>query len=222
MTIIKICGLSDIETALAAAEAGADYIGMVFAPSRRQVTLEKAAEITEAISLLKTRPVIVGVFVNSPVEEVNRIARQSRLDKIQLSGDESWQYCRNIELPIIKVIHVSANASEEITAEIEAGNRALEKDFECLLDTQTGNAYGGTGQTFDWQTAKEAAARFPVIVAGGLTPDNVGQLVSEVRPWGVDVSSGVETSGRKDTAKIRAFIEAVRTADEKVKEPAES
>jgi len=88
-----------------------------------------------------------------------------------------------------------------------------EREFICLLDSKTKEAYGGTGETYDWQLAKEVSARFPMMVAGGLTPANVGQLVKEVRPWGVDVSTGVETNGRKDASKIRAFVEAVRKAE---------
>ena len=107
----------------------------------------------------------------------------------------------------------------EIMAEMEMGYRlSLEQELVCLLDSRGSGAYGGTGEVFNWQLAKEVAARFPVIVAGGLTPANVGQLVREVQPWGVDVSTGVETNGRKDVAKIRDFIEAVRRAERKVNE----
>ena len=97
------------------------------------------------------------------------------------------------------------------------GYRLLPRqNLVCLLDSQVGDTYGGTGQAFDWQLAKEVSARFPVIIAGGLTPANVGQLVKEVQPWGVDVSTGVETNGRKDTAKISAFIKAVRRVEANV------
>jgi phosphoribosylanthranilate isomerase len=214
MTTIKICGLSDTESALVAAEAGANLIGLVFAPGRRQVFPEKARQIAEAIHQSKTHPQVVGVFTNSSYQEVNRIVSYCHLDMVQLSGDETWNYCRGVEYPIIKVIHVTPNTTgKAIIVEVEKGQSVLNKGFTCLLDTKVSGVYGGTGQVFNWELAREVAERFPVIVAGGLTPDNVGKLVKEIKPWGIDVSTGVETNSRKDTAKIRDFIVMARNAE---------
>jgi phosphoribosylanthranilate isomerase len=210
MTKVKICGLSEIDQALVAGRAGADFIGLVFASSRRQVTPEKAHGLVEAIRGSGTRPAVVGVFANSTAAEINRIADCCWLDVVQLSGREPWSLCLEINRPVIKVVRVFPDTvAEEVLEEIEAGFRMLSgKEFFCLLDS----TYGGSGQTFDWAVAKTVSARFPVMVAGGLTPTNVEQLLRAVKPWGVDVSSGVETDGQKDPAKISAFIEAVRAA----------
>ncbi len=212
VTKIKIDGLTEIEHVLAAGEAGADFTGLVFAPSKRQVSVEKARRLAEAARSLEKPPALVGVFVNLPAEEVNRIAAECRLDLVQLSGDETWEYCLEIERPVIKVIHVAEGQSaDDVIAEIESGYEVVKgRDVTCLLDTSVSGAYGGTGQRFSQLVAAGVAARLPVIIAGGLTPENVGRLVSEVHPWGVDVSSGVETDGVKDIARIKEFIDEVK------------
>jgi len=215
---IKICGLTDKNNAIAAAKAGADFLGLVFAPSRRQVSTERALQIVEAVHELKQRPLIVGVFVNLPAGEVNSIIEGCRLDMVQLSGDESWRYCREIERPLIKVIHIEAKRTVgQVLSEMEEGYRSgLKQKPVCLLDTKTKDVYGGTGRTFDWRLAEEISKRYPVIIAGGLSPQNVGSLIKQVNPWGVDVSGGVESGGEKDIKKMDAFIKAVRQAEKEV------
>jgi phosphoribosylanthranilate isomerase len=215
MTWIKICGISDIESALAASQAGTDYLGMVFAPSRRQISPEQAMKIVEAVRQLDSQPQIVGVFVNKPVDEVNQIANYCKLDWVQLSGDESWEYCKKIEIPIIKVFHIAPDSRQaEISADVWKGYSLIPPNqLICLLDSTVEGTYGGTGTTFNWQVAKAVSDKFSVMIAGGLNPDNVGQLIKLTNPWAVDVSSGVETNGKKDTTKMKAFIETVHRLD---------
>lgn len=215
MTKIKICGLSGVDDALVAAKAGADFLGMVFAPSRRQVNLESALKLVEAVRTSGYQSSLTGVFVNEDPEQLNQIASTLQLDWIQLSGDENWEYCRNIERPIIKVIHVlPGTKSSEISGKIEAGLKILDsKACLLLLDTGHPDAYGGTGQPFNWQIAKDICESVPVIIAGGIDINNIGSLIGELHPWGIDVSSGIETGGVKDASKITAFITEVRTLD---------
>jgi phosphoribosylanthranilate isomerase len=211
LTRVKICGINDVLHAQAAIEAGADLIGVVFAPSPRQVTYEKAREIAAVVK--KYNLPVVGVFVNIPATTVNSVASSCGVDWVQLSGDESWEYCQQIEKPVIKAIHVPLEWGErELLAHLEDGKRLGSRPPIYLLDTLVEDKYGGTGQAFAWEIAKRAAAKYPVIIAGGLHPGNVGQVVARLRPWGVDVSSGVESEGVKDVDKIKAFIQAVRLA----------
>ena len=215
MTRIKICGIRDEVHALAAVEAGADFIGFVFAPTRRQVSPAKAREIVDTVKKSSSAIKPVGVFVDTPASEVNRIADFCGLDWVQLSGNESWEYCRQIARPIIKAIRIGQQLREEINAELTVGLKTLSPQrFITLLDSQVEGKYGGTGITFNWRLAQQVAKEFPVIIAGGLNPENVAQAIEIATPWGVDVSSGVETDGTKDIAKIKAFIEAVRRTDD--------
>ena len=215
MTRVKICGITKTPHALAAADAGADFIGLVFAPSKRLVDVEQARDIAAAVKGHREGQVLtVGVFVNAPAAEVNRTAEYCRLDRVQLSGDEPWDYLRDIERPVIKAVRVKrGQSSQDILAELAPGYRMMGADLMCLLDCYAAGSYGGSGKAFDWSVAREATQRFPVMVAGGLSPQNVGEAMRLARPWGVDVSSGVESDGVKDISRIKAFIEAVRQAD---------
>ena len=216
MTHVKICGIREEVHALAAAEAGADFIGLVFAPSPRQITPVQAEKIAAAVKQSGNTTEIVGVFVNMPAPEVNKIADFCHLDWVQLSGDESWEYCRQIARPIIKAIRIGQQLREEINAELTVGLKTLSpQKFITLLDSKVKGKYGGTGRAFDWSLARLAAQQIPVIIAGGLTPENVAKAIKIVAPWGVDISSGVEAGGVKHVAIIRALIEAVRRCDDK-------
>lgn len=209
MTAVKICGLRTAAHALAAADAGADMLGLIFAPSRRQVTVEQAAAIAAA---LKTRggarPLLVGVFVNEATERAIEIAERCALDVIQLSGDEGTdEIARFGPRRLLKALRLSG-------APVEQGWLASDPAIGLLVDAHVPGSYGGAGVVADWERAAHLAAQRPIVLAGGLSPANVADAIRHVRPWGVDVSSGVETDGVKDDAKIRAFIAAARAADE--------
>ena len=213
MTHVKICGISRPEDAVAA--AGADFIGLMFAESPRRVTLEQARALVEAVRSRPDPPKAVGVFANNPLDEVNETARALALDYVQISGDEPDDYVRRVEARVIRSVHVEAGAGRQpdiaaLAARLDA-LRAL--GATPLLDAKVDSRYGGTGRRFDHAAALDAAREHDFLLAGGLTPENVAEAVAGVRPWGVDVSSGVETGGVKDPVKIRAFIEAVRNAD---------
>lgn len=212
MTKIKICGIQTEEHAVAVAKAGADFIGFVFAPSPRQVTQAQARKIVLALQDHNYDIRKVGVFVNTPLPTILRIADTCALDWIQLSGDEPWAFCRELKRPVIKVIRISRNyRAEDIGKHLEYSSKRLgEQQHIFMLDSNTREKYGGTGTRFNWKLAVPIARKFPVIVAGGLTPDNVTQAIETLHPWGVDVSSGVETKGVKDLDKIHQFIENVR------------
>ena len=213
MTYVKICGLSRQEDVEAA--AGADLIGLMFAESPRHITLDQARALVEAVRSLPSPPKAVGVFANNPLDEVNETARALALDYVQISGDEPDEDLQRFEAPVIRSVHIEAAPGQRpdpaaLGARLDT-LRAL--GATPLLDAKVDARYGGTGRRFDHAAARDAAREHDFLLAGGLTPENVAQAVAGVRPWGVDVSSGVETNGVKDPAKIRAFIQAVRSAD---------
>ena len=219
MTKVKICGLRDIDDALAAAEAGADFLGIVFEPrSRRYVDVEEARLLVRSFRDRwgSDGPQWVGVFANQSVQEVEHVLAHCDLDMAQLSGSESPDFCRQVNKPVIKVLHVRSDApAEEVLTEVREGLALYGNEGHmCMLDTFKQGVLGGTGQVFDWDVARTLARERPLLLAGGLNRDNVAEAVREVRSWGLDVSSGVETDGRKDAAKIVDFIEQVRRADE--------
>lgn len=216
MTRVKICGIREESHALAAAKAGADFIGLVFAPSQRQVTPARAEKIAAAVKRSGYPTKVVGLFVNAPSAEVNQVADLCHLDRVQLSGDESWEYCREISRPLIKTVRIGKRQTpQEIGNILAHGTKILhDKNFVFLLDSKVRGKYGGTGKTLNWNLIRPVAESFPVIVAGGLTPENVARAIKAAAPWGVDISSGVEVGGIKHAARIRAFIKAARRADD--------
>lgn len=202
---IKICGITNVEDARAAVEAGADALGFVFhAASPRCVAPDTARAI---IAQLPPFVLAVGVFVNEEVKVVRDVMDACGLSLAQLHGDESAGYCESLGRPVLRAIRLKDRGS--LLALAEYKGRARVRGF--VVDAFSESAYGGTGRVADWALAAEAAAVAPVLLAGGLTADNVGEGIRTVRPYGVDVSSGVEASpGKKDHVKLVAFVRAVR------------
>src|SRR5665213_2321962 len=201
---VKICGITNVADGLAAAEAGADMIGlMLYDGSPRRITLAQAAEISRALPSLVLR---VGVFVNPAAELVMRAIGECNLSLLQFHGDETSEFCTQFGLMSMKAVRV--RDAESLKQLVNFQTDAF------LLDAHSKGGLGGTGETFNWSLAV-AAQKFgkPIFLAGGLTPENVADAVRTVRPFAVDVSSGVESApGKKDAAKVRAFIAAVQAA----------
>ncbi len=200
----KICGITRVEDALAAAAAGADAIGLVFyAKSPRAVSVEQAQQIIAALPPFVTT---VGLFVDMPRPELQQILAQVPLDLLQFHGDESVGQCEGYGRPYIKALRVKAG--DDIAAQMAQYPSAS----GVLLDTFVEGVPGGTGLAFDWSLVPAELPK-PVILAGGLTPDNVAAAIDRVRPYAVDISGGVESAkGIKDADKVRAFIRAARGA----------
>ncbi|MFK8329448.1 phosphoribosylanthranilate isomerase [Pseudomonas sp. BJa5] len=200
----KICGITRIEDALAAAEAGADAIGLVFyAKSPRAVDVRQAREIVRALPPFVTT---VGLFVNASRCELNEILEVVPLDLLQFHGDETPADCEGYHRPWIKALRVRPGDDLEAACKLYSGARGI------LLDTYVAGVPGGTGEAFDWSLVPEKLCK-PIILAGGLSADNVAAAIAQVRPYAVDVSGGVEQAkGIKDAARIEAFIKAVKQA----------
>lgn len=204
-TAIKICGITRLEDALAAARAGADAIGLVFhAVSPRCVTVAKAAEIMRAVPSEITT---VGLFVNASADEVRAVLAEAPVELLQFHGDEAPEFCRQFGRPYVKAVRMGPGVNLIQYARTYHDAKAL------LLDTLVEGVQGGSGITFDWSLIPHDLS-LPIILSGGLTPENVTEAVRRVRPLAVDVSSGVESAkGIKDASRIAAFIKGVRNAD---------
>ena len=200
LTKVKVCGITCIDDALAAVDAGADAIGLVFySASRRYVSVQRATDIVAAVGPFVTT---VGLFVNESVEFVERTYQQTGIHIVQLHGDEDAAYCDRMALPYIKAIRMAPGLEPEQVMERYPAARAF------LYDTWKADQYGGTGQPFDWHRVSGISAR-SAILAGGLTVENVTEAVATAAPYAVDVSGGVEVSpGRKDPLLMKKFVSA--------------
>lgn len=202
MVRIKICGITNAGDALAAAELGADALGFVFTESPRRVSPGQAARISAELSSITK----VGVFVNEDADVVRDIAEKCGLDTLQFHGSETPEYCRLFGSQAVKAFRVKDTVNLSELARYGAG--------PFVLDTYIEGTVGGTGRAYDWDLAAEASASYRIILSGGLNPDNVRQAIAKVKPYAVDVSSGIEDSpGRKNIKTLKAFISAVRLAE---------
>jgi phosphoribosylanthranilate isomerase len=202
MVRIKICGITNLEDALLAAELGADALGFIFYPqSPRYVAPETAREI---IAQLPPFVAAVGVFVDEAAAVVEGLAVRAGLDWVQLHGQESPDYCRNLGRKVIKAFRIQDEDSLRLLGDYRGAAQAL------LLDTYKKGQVGGTGEVFDWHLARKAKQYGALILAGGLNPGNVAMAIATALPAAVDAASGTEAApGKKDPAKLRAFIKAV-------------
>lgn len=238
MTRVKICGLTNFDDALVAVDAGADLLGFIFyEPSPRYVSPDVVKEIVASIrsqvasgryqvsgemndvsdTTQHASPLFVGVFVNSPLEHVTHILNYCRLDAAQLHGEESPEFVANFKGRAFKALRPKSSA--EAGALVQKFTQLPVTDCQppflprLLLDAYHPTLYGGTGHVTDWSMAAAIARQHPILLAGSLMPDNVSQAIKTVRPWGVDVSSGVEArQGQKDHVKLKEFVKIVKQA----------
>ncbi len=245
MSLVKICGNRTPEDVLTAAEAGADFVGMIFARSGRRVDAQQANAMVRALGdplaarplavppparphvreeaeawfrhgaqllesyLQSKRPLTVGVFADQEPEEVNAIAEEAGVDLVQLAGEESWEDCLLLTRQAIQVMHVPlADPASDPLGLVEPGFAV-----GLMLDSAYGPYRGGSGRAFDWEVARRVSSRLPMFLAGGLTPENMNEAIATVRPWAVDVATGVEHAGRKDPALVRAFVTAAKSEE---------
>ena len=205
MVKIKMCGITNVDDARVAVEAGADALGFVM--YRKSPRFVKPAVVKAIVAGLPPFVLPVGVFVNEEPDRVRTLMDDCGLALAQLHGDETAPYCQDLGRPVLKALRLKDRGT--FLALAEFSGRANVRGF--LIDAFSDQAYGGTGQTVDWGLAQEVAQSMPVVLAGGLTPVNVAEAIARVRPYGVDVSSGVELSpGKKDHRKVKAFIHAAR------------
>ena len=203
---VKICGMTNLKDVKVAVDGGVDAVGFIFyKKSPRSVTMQAVRKI-----VLELPPFVdsVGVFVNETAEQINKIADHCKLDRVQLHGNESPTFCKKIRRRVIKAIRVKDIQSLKKLSDYPVNS--------FLLDTFSEDQYGGTGKVFDWNLAYPAKKYGPIILAGGLTPNNVRQAIQRIQPYGVDVCSGVESQpGIKDHKKMQAFLKNVKAERKK-------
>lgn len=224
MTKIKICGIKTLKDALAAIEAGADLLGFNFYPkSPRYIEPAACGEITAILREKHPAITLVGVFVNSPVEEIRATLQTAHLHLAQLHGDESPEMVAELAPLAFKAIRLKSDARADWEAEkrmasviqLSASKSAPQSAPALLVDASVPGLYGGSGVTADWTAAAQLAKQVPLLLAGGLTPENVAEAIARVQPWGVDTASGVESApGVKDPAKMQAFVQAARNRNQ--------
>ena len=217
---VKICGLRDGDSAVEAAHAGADYLGFNLVEGvRRQLTRFQAQDVVRnyrirardhrVYRLREKGPQVVGLFRNQDARWVNKAAQQVDIDCVQLCGDEDEAYMRAMWKPVLRQVWIKSDTSRDELGDLVEHH--LARGRMVLLDRYNEHTPGGGGKTFDWSIAEGIAEREGVLLAGGLNPENVDSAVQQLKPWGVDVSSGVETDGIKDHSKIRAFIATAKS-----------
>jgi phosphoribosylanthranilate isomerase len=208
---VKFCGMQDVDSIRVAIESGADAIGFILADSRRRILPDKVAKIRE--HLKPGHPPLIGVTVNAEPGVVMRDVETAGLDLIQLSGDETPDVLDRYHVPVIKALRFEGGVTlDEALLRVASWLEGPRAAQYVIVDGHATGAFGGTGARADWNLVAGIARRFPIILAGGLSPDNVADAIRMVQPFGVDVSSGTETDGAKDHAKIRAFAHNARSS----------
>lgn len=205
---VKLCGLRSLEDAHAAVRAGADALGFILAESKRKVSPALVASVRVGI---EAPPTIVGVTVNSTSDELSQFFETARLDMIQLSGDENISILNELDMPVIKMLRIAADTNiNDAVAEVDCWFSHRHAPELLLVEGRHNDGFGGTGKRANWKLMHEIAVRYPIVLAGGLTPDNVDDAIRQVNPIGVDASSGTESDGVKDPEKLTAFVQHAR------------
>ena len=220
MTNVKACGFTTLDPMVAATKAGIDSIGLVMIPGlKRSLTVDKAQRLLESFHAGITGykvPELVGLFGGQPVHEVNSIVSKLNFDAVQLCADEGMAFCAEMSLPVYKVVGINPDIpiSSQLPRVMVLLQRHTMAGHRVVLDAKpTPLHFGGTGLKFDWAIAGQLAEAFDIQLAGGLNPDNVMDAIITVKPWGVDSSSGLETNGEKDIAKVISFVQNAKHAD---------
>jgi phosphoribosylanthranilate isomerase len=212
MVHVKICGITNLDDALFATDAGADMLGFVFyAQSPRYIPPEPARDIITALRSRGVAPKCVGVFVNEPLDRVRTVMTMAQLDLVQLHGDEPVEALSALSPRAVKALR--PNTEEDARAAVSKYHASVDGNTPAfLVDAYETGKFGGTGARADWAIAAQIARQYPILLAGGLSPDNAAEAIHAVLPWGVDVSTGVERApGLKDHTKVREFIQRVKS-----------